>query len=319
MTVTHDIVFKAFLTDVDVARDFLTIHLPEHLLKLCDLSTLHIESGSLIDPDQRAHYTDILYSVSVAGEQGQQRGYVYQLIEHQSRPDPLMAFRLMRYCISVMHQHLMQGNARLPLVIPLLFYHGETSPYPYSTNWFALFDQVEAARRLYNDSFPLVDVTVIPDEEIMAHKRVALLEITQKNIRQRDMMDLIKNIASLLRYRTCTDEQLKTLVCYIFKAGNSIEPDFLLKTLAAESPQHKETVMNIAQYFEDRGMQRGLEEGRKKWWQEGLQKGRQEGRHEERMEVIRELLASGLDLEDLKSKLKITDEEIRLMAESKPA
>ena len=198
MTVTHDIMFKAFLTDVNVARDFLTIHLPPSLLELCDLSTLRIESGSLLDPNQRPHYTDILYSVRVASEQGEQRGYIYQLIEHQSTPDQLMAFRMMRYCISIMHQHLVQGNERLPLVIPMLFYHGQTSPYPYSTSWFELFEQVEAARSLYNAPFTLVDVTVIPDEEIMAHKRVALLELTQKNIRQRDIMELVRTTEVLV-------------------------------------------------------------------------------------------------------------------------
>ena len=326
MTINHDIMFKAFLTDVQVARDFLTIHLPEHLLKLCDLSTLHIESGSLIDPDQRAHYTDILYSVRMADEQGEQRGYIYQLIEHQSKPDPLIAFRLMRYCISIMQQHLLQGYARLPLVIPMLFYHGETSPYPYSTHWFSLFDQVEVARNLYSDAFPLVDVTVIPDEEIMAHKRVALLELTQKNIRRRDIMDLVKNIASMLQLRICSDEQLKTLISYIFEYGNSVKPDYLLKTLAKGSPEYKEVVMSIAQQLEERGKQRGLEEGLHEGLQkgrqegmlegrkEGLQEGRKEGMQEGRMKFIRELLASGINLEDLKKKIEITEEEIRLVA-----
>ena len=310
MTVTHDIVFKTFLTDVQVARDFLSAHLPAHLLKLCDLSTLSIEYGSLLDPDHKVHHTDILYSVSVASEHGEQRGYIYQLIEHQSTPDRIMAFRLMRYCISIMYQHLMKGNKHLPLVIPMLFYHGETSPYPHSTDWFELFDQVEAARSLYSEPFTLVDVTVMPDEEIMAHKRVALLELTQKHIRQRDIMNLIKNIVPLLQLRICTDDQLKTLLNYILENGDTVEPSCLLETLALGLPNYKEAVMSVAHKLEEIGKQRGLEEG----LQKGLQKGREEGLGLGRMKVIRELLASGVDLEDLKKKLKITEEETRLLA-----
>ena len=36
MTVSHDIVFKTFLHVVQTARDFLSRHLPDRLLKLCD-------------------------------------------------------------------------------------------------------------------------------------------------------------------------------------------------------------------------------------------------------------------------------------------
>ena len=71
--------------------------------------------------------------------------------------------------------------------------------------------------------------------------------------------------------------------------------------------------MSIAHKLEARGEQRGLEAG----LQKGLQEGRQEGLHLGRMKVIRELLASGTELEDLKKNLKITEEEIRLLVGSK--
>ena len=36
----HDAVFRQLLSQPDVARDFMEIHLPPQLLALCDLSTL---------------------------------------------------------------------------------------------------------------------------------------------------------------------------------------------------------------------------------------------------------------------------------------
>ncbi len=39
-----------------------------------------------------------------------------------------MAFRLMRYAIAAMQRHLDAGHDRLPLVIPVLFYHGLVTP-----------------------------------------------------------------------------------------------------------------------------------------------------------------------------------------------
>lgn len=50
----HDALFKKFLGDITIARDFLQIHLPEKLCQLCDFSTLAMESGSFIEPDLRS-------------------------------------------------------------------------------------------------------------------------------------------------------------------------------------------------------------------------------------------------------------------------
>lgn len=46
-----------------------------------------------------------------------------------------MAFRMMRYSIAAMQNHLDAGYKELPLVIPMLFYHDCRSPYPYSLCW----------------------------------------------------------------------------------------------------------------------------------------------------------------------------------------
>ncbi len=79
----HDAVFKTYLSHPDTARDFLQLYLPETLLKVCDLRTLHLESGHFVEDDLRPFYADILYSLkTTAGD-----GYIYALIEHQSTPD----------------------------------------------------------------------------------------------------------------------------------------------------------------------------------------------------------------------------------------
>ncbi|WP_228940213.1 Rpn family recombination-promoting nuclease/putative transposase, partial [Photorhabdus thracensis] len=51
-----------FLSHIDTARDFLEIYLPATLRAVCDLDTLRLESGSFIEDNLRAHYSDILYS-----------------------------------------------------------------------------------------------------------------------------------------------------------------------------------------------------------------------------------------------------------------
>ncbi|STW08854.1 transposase [Klebsiella grimontii] len=78
------------LTQKEVARDFLQLYLPAPFLSICDLNTLQLASGSFIEEDLRSSDSDILYSLQTRHG----AGYIYALIEHQSSPDKLMAFRL---------------------------------------------------------------------------------------------------------------------------------------------------------------------------------------------------------------------------------
>lgn len=41
----HDATFRQFLTQPDIARDFMELH------AVCDLSTLKLESGSFVEDD----------------------------------------------------------------------------------------------------------------------------------------------------------------------------------------------------------------------------------------------------------------------------
>lgn len=109
-----------------------------------------------------------------------------------------MAFRLMRYAVAAMQRHPEAGHKRLPRVIPILFYAGRRTPYPYSTRWLDEFDDPLLADRLYSHSFPLVDVTTIPDDEIMQHRSMAALTLLQKHIRQRDLAEMMDKLVSIL-------------------------------------------------------------------------------------------------------------------------
>ncbi|ECC7613570.1 Rpn family recombination-promoting nuclease/putative transposase, partial [Salmonella enterica] len=117
----HDATFRQFLTQPDIARDFMELHLPAELRDICDLSTLKLESGSFVEDDLRQYFSDVLYSLkTTAGD-----GYIHVLVEHQSTPDKHMAFRLIRYAVAAMQRHLEAGHKKLPLVIPVLFYTGK--------------------------------------------------------------------------------------------------------------------------------------------------------------------------------------------------
>ena len=100
----HDAVFKTFMFTPETARDFLEIHLPEPLRKLCNLQTLRLEPTSFIEKSLRAYYSDVLWSVETSDGDG----YIYCVIEHQSSAEKNMAFRLMRYATAALQQIIKQ-------------------------------------------------------------------------------------------------------------------------------------------------------------------------------------------------------------------
>ncbi|WP_336749937.1 Rpn family recombination-promoting nuclease/putative transposase [Pantoea vagans] len=282
----HNAAFRAFMTHPGTARDFIELHLPAELRAICDLSTLKLESGSFVEENLRAYYSDVLYSLKTAAG----HGYIHVLIEHQSTPDRHMAFRLMRYAVAAMQRHLDAGHKKLPLVIPVLFYTGRRSPYPYSTDWLHEFDDPALAGRLYSAPFPLVDVTVIPDEEIMHHRSMAALTLLQKHIHRRDLADLLDRLAATLMAGHLTGQQLVSLINYLVQAGETDDAEAFVRNLAQKVPQHEDELMTIAQQLE----------------QKGLDKGRIEGK----MEVARKLLENGIPLESVRELTGLSDDDL---------
>ncbi|BGI53768.1 MAG: Rpn family recombination-promoting nuclease/putative transposase [Candidatus Hamiltonella defensa (Ceratovacuna japonica)] len=260
----HDAVFRQFLHEKETAQDFFEIWLPDEIKALCDFTTMKVESGSFVDEDMKAYQNDILYSLKT--KKG--KGYLYVLIESQSTPDKLIAWRLMRYSMATMQKHLDAGNKTLPLVFPILFYVGEPSPHPHSTYWLDCFEDRGLAERIYTQPFRLADVTTLDDGEIMQHRRMALLELVQKHIRRRDMSELLNEIVAVLSHNEYTDNHVVTMMNYLIQEGNATNPKQFITEIAKQSEKHEGALMTMAQQIEEIGIQKGklegMQEGEKK-------------------------------------------------------
>lgn len=294
----HDLVFKTFLSTMETARDFIAIHLPPALLQLCDLQTLQLESGSFIEEDLHPYFSDMLYSLKTAcGD-----GYIHVLIEHQSSPDRHMAFRLMRYAIAAMQRHLEAGHNVLPLMIPILFYQGRRSPYPNSMNWLDEFSDPVVAGRIYSQNFPLVDITVIPDDEIMRHRSMAALTLIQKHIRQRDLTRLLDKLAILLTRNHISGQQVIALVNYMLQAGEAQDARTLLYEMAQRAPQYGDELMTLAEQLKQEGRNEGI--------QQGMQQGIQTGEREASRKIARAMLEKGIPAADIIEMTGVSAEEL---------
>lgn len=175
----HDRFFRSSMSNLTVAQEFFSAHLPAKILKQADLSTLKMQSQSFIDADYKEFLTDILYQVDF----DRQHGYFYILIEHQSKPQRMMPFRVLSYIIQIMRRHIDHLKYEtLPIVVPLVFYHGQQE-YSYSTDIFDLYgDHKELAKSIFLQPFHLVDMTQFENEALSQRTWSGVMEFMQKNI-----------------------------------------------------------------------------------------------------------------------------------------
>jgi hypothetical protein len=122
---THDPFSVKQFARVDNARSLFQNYLPRAFIASARWNTLELVRARYIDGELRSHYPDLLYKVEIEG----QFAFIYVLFEHKSYVAPLAPWQLLRQKVHIWHDWLSQpenANAtRLPLILPLVLYHGE--------------------------------------------------------------------------------------------------------------------------------------------------------------------------------------------------
>ncbi|CNG75586.1 hypothetical protein DJ60_682 [Yersinia enterocolitica] len=124
----------------------------------------------------------------------------------------------------------------------------------------------------------------------MTHRRIALLELLQKHIRQRDLAELLDQLVMLIASGYTTEDQLKAAINYIIQVGETAEPEALIRSMAQRLPQHEESLMTIAQKLEQKGEARGEKNAT--------------------LKIARTMLANGLDRATVMKMTGLREEEL---------
>ena len=308
----HDTLAKSFLTNLDVARDFLKSHLPVHIQKRCDFSTLRIKASSFIDEDLRPHMADILYELEINGKPG----LIYCVVEAQNIPKKLMPLRMLRYKVAALKKYAEKHpNGPLPVIIPIMLYTGKDSPYPYSINFYDCFADPELARETFLN-INLIDLSITADDEIKKHGQVAFLEIVAKHIRDRDIFNLANDLAELLENYYITGELWSHLINYVINSGESENYKEFLNIIIEKTTQHKEETMTIAEQLKLEGEHRGYQKGIHAGIEQGKLEGKLEGEHEAKLVVANNMLSEGADINFVKKVTGLADQDISKLVKS---
>jgi len=273
----HDHFFRSMLTNPKVINDFFNEHLPNDIKAVINFASINPQKDSFIDDKLRLQISDLLYSV----EFNHQPGYLYLLLEHQSHPDKLMAFRLLKYVIAIMDQHLKKTNTqKLPLVYPLVFYSGYKK-HNYSTDLFDLFGrEKELAQNTLWKPYHLIELNKIPDENLKKYLWSGVFARIMKHIYEKDVLPFLRD---LIQDLSCIEKQgdleyIYSIISYLFQAAEPFDQkEFIHVVTTGLTEVDEAKIMTMGDYLRQEGKKEGILEGMLKGKQEGKLEGIYEG------------------------------------------
>ena len=299
----HDRFAKVSLQDITIARAFLKAHLAPVLKQRIDFSSMRLTNNEFVLSHLKQIQSDVVYECLIDGNQS----YLYFLLEHQSTPDELMAFRKLQYNIALMDQHIKKGNKKLPIIVSLCLYNGSTSPYPHSTDVFTCFENPALAQEMMFKPFKLVDLSVMNDQEIAQHGLAALFEMLLKHHNTKALFNVFKYLVDSDLFSTTIDQvnngnYVSDLLEYALNTGEERkhQVEEIITLLSDASPEYKDQIMTVADQLRQQGRHEGVILGEKKGIEKGIEK------------VARNMLA---DKEPIEKIMRATDlTEIQLQA-----
>lgn len=172
----HDPFFSRSLEHSPLARDFFSKHIPLHLREHLGFDHLIRVDRNNTDARLKRRQRDIIYKMPL-----KQTRTAFLCAEHQSQEQLHIPLRVLRYYTDSVEMYLKAGNRKWPLVVSVIFYHGEKSPYPYSSEVYDYYEDPILGSEQLSFRFYVIDITQISDEEILTYGPCAPMEVLLKH------------------------------------------------------------------------------------------------------------------------------------------
>ncbi len=270
----HDKLFRETWSDLPTAKSFLQNYLPPEVLALTALDTLEICKDTFIENDLKEYFCDLLYKVDL----GEAEGFIYILFEHKSYRDPLTPLQLLEYMLKIWRLFLKQERIqRLPIIVPLVLYHGPTSRTQINTRFSSLLDGPVDALAAYVPDFNyiLYDLARFTDEQIKGTVMAKVVMLLFKHIFDPQVRDKLPAIISLLVQlveKQTVPQFLETVFRYIISTVDEISADELTKIVKESlSEQQGDVVMTLAEKLRKEGYDKGVQQGIQQGLIEGIE------------------------------------------------
>ena len=242
------------------------------------------------------------------------------LVEHQSRPDRWIRFRLLKYCCRIWDRSRRQfpRERRLRPIVPLVFYQGP-GRWRHDTEFAELFaDSVRDWPWVPRFAHLLVDQSRENPQAVrgLLHGRIAQLMMMA---RYRHRRQALRRAAQLLAELLPQADQdaVRTLVVYRWATQDRDTArrfgQQLRATVSGSGGDRVTYAEELMQEMARKVRAEGLQEGRETGLQEGLQQGRSEGLLEWQVGTIENLLRAGVPWSIIEAATGIDQDALRAL------
>ena len=249
----HDHFFKSVFKRKEVTIDFLKGRLAPDVLAKINLETLALTSASFVDEQLKAFHSDLVFSLD--SKQGG-KGYLYCILEQQTRPDISMSLRLMEYNVKLYRQHWKEGYRKLPFIINFVLYTG-TKAWPYEHRLRDAFENQDALFSTYHHPY-LVDLSQADETALLRDGRAALIEWIYQAQKYRDYCKFLEENPMVVELMNQSSYGVACIM-YILSQEPHQATDFL-KKVPTLSKSKKTEIMNALDRIKNEGMQQGIQQ-----------------------------------------------------------
>ena len=271
----HDKFFRETFAEPSMMTEFLRNYLPSEFAAMLDWQRLEISKDTFVDEDLSEHFSDLLCQIGIKGGQAV---FVYVLVEHKSSPAPWVALQLLRYMLKIWAQVPLRRSTYLPVIFPLVFYHGKRR-WNVARHFNALFDPqvLERVNQFVPDfEYFLCDLSLNSATTIQGDNSLQAALKTLRSVFDDVTVEWLARLMKLLTEDETKWQQLIATMNYLAKAGK-IEEDDMHQALKEARVSKRKAAEFKRTFLDD-------------WFDQGRVKGREEGLVEGVFKVALQLL-----------------------------
>ncbi|OJT17839.1 hypothetical protein BO221_43355 [Archangium sp. Cb G35] len=300
MSGPHDLFVRYTFGHPERAEAELRAVLPAYVVSEVDWSSLRQESGSVVDPELRETESDLLFTARLRTGRSL---LLYVLLEHQSSVEPWMALRMLRYVVRQLERwrQAHPDSKLLPLIIPLVMYHGPEEAWTAPRRVEDLFElpDEEAERERWRALVPrfeylLDDLTAEREEALRMRPGPPLARLAWLVLRYGRTGELDQKLpdwtALFAQVQAGPEgaEHLVVVIRYLLWVGGKAVHKAARQVLHSVMNEEgaEELMRSYAEQLIERGVKRGLLRGREEGLKQGLEQGRLHGRAEAMLRIL---------------------------------
>ncbi len=258
----HDKYFRRVFTNKPDAASLLRAYVPEAVARTVRWATLDLLPARFVSSEWHDSESDLLFSVE--REPDAAPVLLYVLLEHQSSPDRWIRLRVLNFCVQVWERWRHKDERRLPLIVPLVLYHG-AQPWQHEREFAELFtDAPPQWRWVPRFEHLLVDLARQNAESVPGAPAARLAQVAMMAAFRQAREVLLESATRLMGelYRAMGFDEVTKHVEYVLATQPDEYRSVFVDALRRNVPGRGGDVMNYVEQLIERGRREGRQEGK---------------------------------------------------------